>query len=269
MNKLEKTRQTCVEMLKELNVLQKNIEKSLKKAPEGTLNLSSSNGTSQYYHKTQKNEKKGKYIEKGNVKLIKALAQKDYDLRMLKEIEIRKKHLQGIKKKLPEKGLEEIYASLPLARKQFVMPHVTPDEEYIKEWMEVEYEGKSYPLKFGGQFTERGEQVRSKSEKIIADKLYAMGIPYRYEYPLYISGFGTIYPDFTILKVSTREEFYFEHFGLMDDPDYCRKAILKLQTYAKNQLFPGKGLLISFETLNHPLDITYVEKLLNAFILDQ
>ena len=268
MKKLEKIKQICIEMLDELDDLQKKIEKSLRRAPEGTLNLSTSNGSSQYYHKIKRHEKKGKYIEKGNYKLIKALAQKDYDLRMLKEVEVRKKNLQKIRMNFPEKCLDEIYSSLPLARKQFVKPYVVPDDEYVKEWLEVEYEGNPYLTKFAVYTTERGEQVRSKSEKIIADKLYAMGIPYRYEYPLYIKGFGTIYPDFIILKVSTREEFYFEHFGMMDDPEYSGKVIMKLQTYARNHIYPGKQLLMSFETSKTPLDISYIEKILNEFILD-
>lgn len=268
MKKLEQIKQTCIEMLGELEDLQKKTEKSLRRAPEGTLNLSTSNGSSQYYHKTQKHEKKGKYIEKRNFKLIQALAQKDYDLRMLKEIELQKKHLQKVRMYLPEKCLDEIYSSLPLARKQYVKPYVVSDDEYVKEWLEVEYEGNPYLTKFAVYTTERGEQVRSKSEKIIADKLYAMGMPYRYEYPLFINGFGTIYPDFTILKVSTREEFYFEHFGMMDDPEYSGKAVLKLQTYARNHIYPGKQLLMSFETSKTPLDISYIEKMLNVFILD-
>ena len=247
MKKLEKIKQTCIEMLDELDDLQKKIEKSLRRAPEGTLNLSTANGSSQYYHKIQRHEKKGKYIEKGNSKLIKALAQKDYDLRMLKEVEVRKKNLQKIRMNFPEKCLDEIYSSLPLARKQFVKPYVVPDDEYVKEWSEVEYEGNPYLTKFAVYTTERGEQVRSKSEKIIADKLYAMGMPYRYEYPLL---------------------FYFEHFGMMDDPEYSGKAVLKLQTYARNHIYPGKQLLMSFETSKTPLDISYIEKMLNEFILD-
>ena len=114
--------------------------------------------------------------------------------------------------------------------------------------------------------TERGEMVRSKSEKILADKMYALGIPYRYEYPLWLRGYGTIYPDFTILKISTREEIYLEHFGMMDDPQYCQKAMLKLQTYARNHIYPGHGLLLTFETQQTSLDMKAVEEMLKEVI---
>ena len=48
--------------LKELDDYVVQARKSLKKAPEGSLVLSKSNGTTQYYHKTESGQKKGKYI---------------------------------------------------------------------------------------------------------------------------------------------------------------------------------------------------------------
>ena len=55
---MEKTRSACLKRLEELTQLQKRVEKSLRKAPEGTLILSGTNGTTQYYQKTQNTEKK-------------------------------------------------------------------------------------------------------------------------------------------------------------------------------------------------------------------
>lgn len=52
--------------------------------------------------------------------------------------------------------------------------------------------------------------MRSKSEVIIADLLNKEGIPYRYEFPLYLKEFNTVYPDFTILNVRKRKEIYWE-----------------------------------------------------------
>lgn len=122
-----------------------------------------------------------------------------------------------------------------------------------------------YPAEFPLQLTDRGEHVRSKSEKMLADKLYAMGIPYRYEAPLYLESNRTIYPDFTLLKIDTREEFYLEHFGMMNNSDYCEKAILKLNKYAQNGIYPGKNLLLTFETENISLDMKLVEQMLKEF----
>ena len=75
--------------------------------------------------------------------------------------------------------------------------------------------------------TEKGESVKSKSEKIIADKLNMMNIPYCYEVPLYLKGYGYVKPDFKVLNVATRKEYYWEHYGMMDNKDYIIKALKK------------------------------------------
>ena len=73
--------------------------------------------------------------------------------------------------------------------------------------------------------TLRGERVRSKSEAMIADTLYRLKIPYKYECPLTIRrktgtsrNTKTIYPDFTCLNVRLRQEFVWEHFNRYGHP---------------------------------------------------
>ena len=66
-------------------------------------------------------------------------------------------------------------------------------------------------------------------------------MPYRYEFPIKLkseSGTGrkvsevTFYPDFLCLNLRTREEFCWEHFGLMDDEEYANNAAGKINHYA-------------------------------------
>ena len=64
-----------------------------------------------------------------------------------------------------------------MEQKKAVSPFVLTDEMYIKEWESVIFEGMDMASNPQEIFTERGEQVRSKSEKIIADSLYRNGIP--------------------------------------------------------------------------------------------
>lgn len=66
---------------------------------------------------------------------------------------------------------------------------------------------------------------------IIADLLNKEGIPYRYEYPIQLNGVGWIYPDFTVLNVRLRKEYYWEHLGMMDDYSYAEKALQKISSY--------------------------------------
>lgn len=255
------------EKVKEMDKLILEAEKSLKKAPKGSLVLSKSNGVTQYYHKTDSTQKKGKYISSKNKKIIAALAQKDYDLRFLQVIKKQKKQIQKAIKLLPDIDLARIYTELSEGRKGHVKPYILSDEQYVEQWSGVQYTGKDFFDNTHVIMTERGERVRSKSEKILADKFFAMGIPYRYEYPVQLKGYGTVYPDFTLLNVRERKECYLEHFGMMDDPEYSEKAIKKLEEYAKNGIYIGKNLLVTFETLQKPLDMKIVEQMLNEFIL--
>lgn len=47
-------------------------------------------------------------------------------------------------------------------------------------YLEYTYKSGDEPL----NYTEKGEIVRSKSEKIIADRYHGLGIPYIYELPI-------------------------------------------------------------------------------------
>ncbi len=251
----------------ELNQLLSKTEKSLEKAPEGALTVSYSKGTPQYYHRTKDKIKSGKYIQKKEKKLIASLAQKDYDIKFEKVLLEQKNTLSKILKQLPTSDLTDVYVSLSKERKELVKPYILTDEQYVEQWLNKKYNGKKILPDTPVFITERGETVRSKIEKILADKFYSMGIPYRYEYPVKLKGYGVVYPDFTLLDVVEREECYFEHFGMMDNEEYCKKAILKLENYARNGIFPGKNLLITFETLQTPLDMKVVEKMLKQFIV--
>ena len=253
--------------LKELDEYVVRAKKSLKKAPEGSLVLSKSNGTTQYYHKTESGQKKGKYISTKNSKLICALAQKDYDLRFVKVMKEQRNKLCKAIKLLSSINFLKVYDELSEARRKLVNPYVMTDEQYVENWLSVEYCGKEFFEDNSVLTTERGEKVRSKTEKILADKFYSMGIPYRYEYPVNLKGYGTVYPDFVLLNVRERKEVYFEHFGMMDYPEYCQKAILKLENYTRSGIYIGKNLLVTFETFRNPLDMKTVEQMLKEFIL--
>ncbi len=109
--------------------------------------------------------------------------------------------------------------------------------------------------------------VRSKSEAIIADMLLNLKIPYHYEIPLNLSRTIVRYPDFTILKVSTREVFYFEHFGMMDDEEYRNNCFAKINEYRSYGIHTGRNLITTFESETMPLDIKSIRKMLKESYL--
>ena len=101
-------------------------------------------------------------------------------------------------------------------------------------------------------------------------------MPYRYEFPLKLRGSRsagnkvvehTFYPDFLCLNLRTREEFYWEHFGMMDDEEYANNAAGKINLYAENGLYPGRKLILTMETQREPLNTRTVDKLIKEFLL--
>ena len=137
----------------------------------------------------------------------------------------------------------------------------------LKEWKAKEYIGKGFEDNVPVILSEKGERVRSKSEKILADYFYRHGIEYKYECPLYLNGIGIIYPDFTFLSQKTGKEMYWEHNGKVDDPAYARKMVRKIQEYEKNGIFAGENLILTYETEQTILNTSKIEKLVKRYLI--
>lgn len=233
--------------------MKKDKEEALMEAPKGALRICHSKNRVQYYHRSDPQDYNGGYIRGKDIQLARNLAQKDYDRKVLQTVE---KELNAIRKYLflcPEVEVEEIYENLKEERKNLITPIWKPEDEYVRQWNSVKYQGKGFFEDTPEFYTMKGERVRSKSELMIADLLNRRGIPYRYEYPVYVNGVGKIYPDFTVLNVRNRTELYWEHLGMMDDASYVEKALQKIAVYEKNEIFQGEKLILTYETRKNPL----------------
>ncbi len=125
--------------------------------------------------------------------------------------------MEAIKKyrsSYPTSSVEQVYEKLHRERQKLITPIIETEEQYVTNWKNVSYSGKEIDESVPEIYMAKGERVRSKSEVIIADILGGEGIPYRYEYPIYIKGIGRFYPDFTVLNVRKRKEIYWEHMGM-------------------------------------------------------
>ena len=229
----------------------------------GKLRIQRKGNSVQYYH-VKANQT---YIPKKNITLARNLAQRDYDNKLLKEIDNRQKAVDRFLNEYPQAGLESIYKELNEYRKKLIHPIIETDEEYAKVWLSTPYVRKIVGEDVPEIFTENGERVRSKSEKMIADKLKQLGIPYRYEAPLKLGRTTILHPDFTILNIRERKEYYYEHFGMMDNPEYIESALKRLELYEKNGIYPGDKLLFSWETVAMPLNMKLVEGMLKKFLV--
>lgn len=256
-SKLRERQNYLLQLKKEKMIATKNM-------PEGKLRISSHGCRTQYYLRQDTKDINGSYLK--DKKLAKLLAQKEYDKKIInladKEIYVIDKFLGNY----PAKNVEEFYQTLHSERQKLITPIKETTEQFIEKWESVEYQGKSFPEELLEYYSFKGERVRSKSELIIADFLQREGIPYRYECPLTLKGYGTIYPDFTVLNVKKRKEIYWEHFGMMDDVEYVEKAIRKIRTYEQNGLFVGDNLIMTFESKQNPLNQKSARRLIEKYL---
>ncbi|MFL8887770.1 hypothetical protein [Helcococcus kunzii] len=261
---------------KEMLILEKqkylNIKKALDKKEvdfvEGRLVIKSNKSIKEYYQvKHLNNKKEVKYISKDNPKLIKSLANKSYLPKLKKLVNKRLYQLNNILKDYSETEIDDIYENLNTYRKELITPVVPTAKQNLETWKATPYSGNEFVTNAPLIDTNKGDQVKSKSEKIIADKLYALGIPYKYECPLVIDKYTKFYPDFTLIDPFTNKEMYWEHFGMIDNPEYAAAAIKKIAIYEKNGIQMGINLIVSFESSKSGLDNSYIDCLIKRYFI--
>ena len=254
-------------LLQEQNYLEDIVNKAktgLPTAPDGYLRISKDKNKIRYYHCTENNS--GIYISKSDEYLPQKLAQKTYNLSVIKKAESRLKQIKKITKDYSDDEIEKLFTSLHADRQALITPVEPTWKQLFNEWYTKEYQGKEFQDGTAVILTEKGERVRSKSEKILADFFYRRNIFYKYEKPLYLKGYGTIYPDFTFLSKKTGKEIYWEHEGMMDKQEYARAAVQKIESYQKNDIYPGDRLILTFETEQSVLNTKTIEGLVNKYL---
>ena len=250
--------------------LRKTIEikkEGLFAAPEGSLRIAGGQGHPRYYHKTTTGDKTGRYLKTSERKTAVLLAQKDYDRRVIRSAEAELKILQRLIANYESGVAEDVYSKLNPARRALVTPILLPDDQFVKNWLAQQYEGLGFEEGAPEFYADSGLRVRSKSEIGIANKYGELQIPMLFERPLKLKGWKTVYPDFTLLNVRLRKEFIHEHLGKMDDPEYAEENVAKINAYEKNGYYPGKNLILTFETKGNPFDVRKIEDIAKQYLL--
>lgn len=169
------------------------------------------------------------------------------------------KQIEDILKDYEDNEIDNCLYKEHIAKQMLITPLQQTWESKVNEWKRIEYKRKELRDDTIEIYTQKGERVRSKSEKILADYFYYNNIPYKYECPLKLNGYGIIYPDFTFLSPKLHKEIYWEHDGMMDDPVYAKNAIKKIEAYERNGIFPGERLILTFETSQLALNNNIIE----------
>ena len=200
--------------------------------------------------------------------LIRCLAQKEYNEKMFRIITQKQLSLKRIKKYSSDTDIQDVYDQMSPARKELVTPALLSDEEYAEQWQDRDYMKSDYPLpeNYEEILSKKGETVRSKSEKILADMFYDNDIPYRYESECVLSNGKRVFPDFTLLNKRTRQEFIWEHFGMMDNPEYVQHNLIKMREYENSGFLLGLNLLFSYETASMSLSTNLIQEYIDHYL---
>lgn len=247
--------------LKKLELQISSLQSQLSHLPEGKI-ICAKNGSGFKWYNSD--GKKKVYIPKKERFLAEQLAYKKYLSLKLEEclqekvtIESYLKHHNSSKSSsqdlLTTPGYQELLSSV------FV-----PDSEELTSWMNAPYETNPKYQEGLTYKTSSGLLVRSKSEAMIAMLLQIHRIPFRYECALHL-GPITMYPDFTLRHPVTGKTFYYEHFGMMDEPHYREITLDKLSTYTSHGIIPTIQLIATYETKEHPLSPDTIENIIKQY----
>ncbi len=227
------------------------------------LKCTNKNGNSYYYIDD-------KYIRKSNLSEVKLIAQSQYYNKLIHNADVIIKELDRIKRVYDMNNIYDVYNKMKPARKAVIEPIDISNYEKSVIWENEPFETKGIREENIMYRTERGEKVRSKSEKIIADTLFRYDIAYRYEAPLslYNGSYNVlIYPDFTTMNRRNGRIYYWEHLGLMDNAEYSDRASARIGMYEQNDILLGDKLIITHETAERVLDIDVLNKYIKKYLI--
>lgn len=250
----------------ELQNIVKQKRAAVKKAPAGNLKFARRKNTVEYYWRSP-GAGRYSYIPKKNRRLAAALAQKDYDEKILKCATRELKLINKLLKSCEPNEIDTAYVNSPEGRRALIEPVRPSDEEFRAKWNEQESCCGNFGENDPEFYTLRGERVRSKSEVLIANILFKHGVDYLFECQMYLPGYGNALPDFFVLDLKNRRTIIWEHFGKMDEPSYVERNLRKLSGYLKLGYVIGETLILTFETEKQPISTAVIEDLVKHYFL--
>ena len=167
---------------------------------------------------------KERLLKRTEKKIAEDIIQKKYLKAVYKAAENESALLKEIQKRYPAVVAEDVFESLSEERKSMVNPIIPTDEQFIKRWLESPY-----------------------THKPISDD-----VPF------------TIHPDFTLLRLSDRKVLYFEHCGMMDDPEYSDDLVKRINQYSRAGIVLGDRLFLMFENSKTPRDVRVLDNLISS-----
>ncbi|MDO5521161.1 MAG: ATPase [bacterium] len=241
-----------------------SLEEKINKLPQGSL-VCAKNGNYTKWYRVIGN--KYTYLKKENQTLAEQLALKKYYMLQLEDLLHERTSLEKylIHHKLATEKAPRLL-NLNSEYRPLLSSFFLSYSDNLQEWVNAPYNKNSNNPEQLIHKTISGNVVRSKSEALIDMALYQNKIPFRYESPLILNEI-TFFPDFTIRHPKSGQLMYWEHFGMMDNPNYCQNAYNKLKVFSDNGLIPSIHIITTFETKDCPLSSDLIEKIIKHYFM--
>lgn len=241
------------------------IQQELKDAPDGHLvRTIRESGTYYYQHLPKRGYRTApKRIGiTSNEDLIHQLARKKY---VEAEQRIARENLQVLKKAreayqvidpaVTRDALGKTYQNLPLHMfTPWIPPHLrmsTDQEYYNSDRIHVSSDGTT---------------VRSKSELVIMGRLDHFNVEAIYENEIAIRT-KHLHPDFTIRRRRDGKIIYWEHAGIMIDPQYRKRHEERMALFEQAGIVPWENLIVTYDDASGGLDVRVVDALIQGWLL--
>lgn len=258
---MKTTRENIQNRIEEINKELEKITKLDKKFPQGELQCFKNENR---YKWKVKEENGIRYLPKTERNQAEILALKKYYEYRKKELESEAAGWEAYLKKTDKIKINSEHLLNHPEYGKLLAKNFRPLDKELERWQEEPYEKcTKHPENLLVQGT-HGKMLRSKSEAIIDRALYQNKIPFHYEEKLILDGI-MLYPDFVMRHPFTGQYFYWEHFGMMDNPDYCNHACDKIKLYCRHGIIPSVNLILTYETKQCPLNADKVEMILQEY----
>lgn len=247
----------------------KRWEEKLASAPEGSLSIRRRKDRNSYYWNYKEGHGAGKHAVQKNITANKQLIIKLVEKRLAAKLFYRCKTnltcLRRLEKSYESIEVDDALQQLPESYREVMKLR---EKKIIETRLKQPHKKAPFNALAHTHETDYGELVRSKSEQLIANALYAYGIPFHYEAVFdYQKGVGSvIYPDFTIF-LPDGGVIIWEHLGLLSDLDYCQRTAEKLNIYQKNGYTIGKNLILTMDDNNQNISSMLINQIIETQIL--
>ena len=245
----------------EIERLLHNLEKEKEKCneellhmPEGHLISTVRDGKTTYFNVVSADKKYKRISVTNNKEMQRLLARKKYLEMQRDRIEYEVKQLTEVRCRLEQRENGNLLEKLPRAYCKL------PDEYFFPErddWEVQPFKQSTYKPEKKIHVTSRFLKVRSKSELLIAEKLYDHNVPFRYEEVISYNG-KDFAPDFTIRRADGKI-MYWEHCGMTADEGYVSYNRWKLSQYEKIGIVPWDNLIVTYDTEDGILNMPHIE----------